>query len=297
MTVNKQPNPGIMKLPAELKEPASMTRATRTAAKIFALLSLSVLVPAVGLRAADAPPPLTRVHAHNDYEHKRPLLDALDQGFCSVEADIFLVDGKLLVGHTRRSLTPERSLQALYLEPLKERVAKNGGRVYKNGPPVTLFIDLKTNGEKTYAALGKVLEEYRDMLTSFSPKGKEQRAVDVVITGNCPRKVIEGQKERLASIDGTAGDFDSNVSADLVPVISENWRALFKWRGKGPLPADEKARLESFVKKAHDHGRRVRFWAAPDRQPAWQELYSANVDLINTDNLAGAAEFLHGVKP
>ncbi len=277
-----------------------MTRVIRTAAKIFALLSLSACAaPAVALRAADAPTPLTRVHAHNDYEHKRPLFDALDQGFCSVEADIFLVDGKLLVGHTRRSLKPERTLQALYLEPLKERVAKNGGRVYKNGPPVTLFIDLKTNGEATYAALCPVLEEYRDMITSFSPapKGKEQRAIDVVITGSCPRKVIEAQKDRLASIDGTVGDFDSSESADLVPVISESWRGLFKWRGKGPLPDEDKAKLETLVKKAHAHGRRVRFWAAPDRLPAWQALYAANVDLINTDNLAGAAEYLRSVKP
>jgi hypothetical protein len=275
-----------------------MPRLNCRTAKFLALLALALpFAPSTARAGSPTPTPLTRVHAHNDYEHRRPLLDALDQGFCSVEADIFLVDGKLLVGHTRRALTPERSLQALYLEPLKQRVAKNGGRVYKDGPPVTLFIDLKTNGEKTYAALCTVLEEYRDMLTSFSPKGKEQRAVDVVITGSCPRKVIEAQTERLASIDGTAGDFDSNESADLVPVISENWRALFKWRGKGPLPADEKAKLDSYVKKAHDHGRRVRFWAAPDRLSAWQAFYAANVDLINTDNLAGAAEYLRSVKP
>ena len=31
-------------------------------------------------------------HAHNDYLHSRPLLDALDQGFDSVEADVFLVN-------------------------------------------------------------------------------------------------------------------------------------------------------------------------------------------------------------
>ena len=34
--------------------------------------------------------PLPNAHAHNDYEHKRPLFDALDHGFCSVEADVFL---------------------------------------------------------------------------------------------------------------------------------------------------------------------------------------------------------------
>jgi hypothetical protein len=41
----------------------------------------------------------------------------------------------------------------------------------------------------------------------------------------------------------------------------------------------------------------VRFWAAPDRLSAWQALYAANVDLINTDNLAGAAEYLRSAKP
>src|SRR5438046_202094 len=70
--------------------------------------------------------PLRQAHAHNDYEHKRPLLDALDHGFCSVEADIFLVDGALLVGHTRLDLKPGRTLEALYLEPLRQRAKANG---------------------------------------------------------------------------------------------------------------------------------------------------------------------------
>jgi hypothetical protein len=42
---------------------------------------------------------LERAHAHNDYEHDRPLFDALDHRFKSVEADIWLVDGKLVVAH------------------------------------------------------------------------------------------------------------------------------------------------------------------------------------------------------
>src|SRR5579859_5857884 len=101
--------------------------------------------------------PLTRVHAHNDYEHKRPLFDALDHGFCSIEADIYLVDGLLLVAHDRSQVRPERTLQALYLDPLRERVKKNGGRVYPNGPEVTLLIDLKSDWPQIYPALRKVL--------------------------------------------------------------------------------------------------------------------------------------------
>ena len=37
-------------------------------------------------------------HAHNDYEHPRPLFDALDQKFQSVEADIWLNGKKILAG-------------------------------------------------------------------------------------------------------------------------------------------------------------------------------------------------------
>src|SRR5437870_3442113 len=81
--------------------------------------------------------PQIRAHAHNDYEHPRPLLDALDHGFCGVEADIWLVEGKLLVAHDRDKTRPEGTLETLYLEPLRQRVQQNGGRVYRDGPPVT----------------------------------------------------------------------------------------------------------------------------------------------------------------
>jgi len=67
------------------------------------------------------PKPLVNAHAHNDYEHARPLLDALDRGFCSVEADVWLVDGQLLVAHDRGKAKPGRTLQALYLDPLRAR--------------------------------------------------------------------------------------------------------------------------------------------------------------------------------
>src|SRR5216117_2122411 len=131
----------------------------------------------------NSPPPLARAHAHNDYEHKRPLLDALDHGFCSIEPDIHLVEGKLLVAHNLSAVRPERTLQALYLEPLRERVRQNDGRVYRNGPVITLLIDVKSDAEKTYAVLRDVLLEYAPMLTKFYPDKTETNAVTVIISG------------------------------------------------------------------------------------------------------------------
>ena len=73
-------------------------------------LALSVLFPSPAAeRPSEVPTPLTRAHAHNDYLHARPLLDALDHGFCSVEADIYLVDGQLLVAHDRNKVDPRRT--------------------------------------------------------------------------------------------------------------------------------------------------------------------------------------------
>ena len=70
--------------------------------RLGSLVACGCLVFAWASLAAE-PTPLVHAHAHNDYEHKRPLFDALEQGFCSVEADVWLVEGKLLVAHEAAS--------------------------------------------------------------------------------------------------------------------------------------------------------------------------------------------------
>jgi len=278
-----------MKLPTAASRPATFPPGLGVALICVGLFGV-VRSPFV---ASAEPMPLIRAHAHNDYEHKRPLFDALEQGLCSVEADIFLVDGQLLVGHTRRSLKPERTLESLYLLPLKERIAKNGGRVYRSGPEFTLLIDIKTKGEPTYAVLKTVLAKYADMINAPSVGAAPGRAINVVATGNRPADVIAADASRLVGIDGTMSDLDSDQPANLIPLISDNWRAHFKWRGKGPIPPEEREKIRSAVQKAHAHGRRLRFWATPDNTAIWQELYDDGVDLLNVDDLPGVARFLN----
>jgi hypothetical protein len=236
--------------------------------------------------------PLTRVHAHNDYEHKRPLFDALDHGFCSVEADIFLVDGKLLVAHDRSQVKAERTLQSLYLDPLRERVRKNGGRVYPNGPEVTLLIDLKSDWPEIYPALRRVLQDYKDMLVTFHDGIRETNAILAIITGNRSKTMFDGEAVRYAGLDGELDDLEFGSGADLIPWISGNWYKTFQWRGAGPMPDAERARLKEIVAKAHQRGRKVRFWGSPDQPVFWKELLADDVDLINTDHLEGAQKFL-----
>src|SRR6202000_231831 len=110
--------------------------------KFFGVMALMALLAVRSLHA-DEPLLITGAHAHNDYVHTHPLFDALTNGFCSVEADIFLTNGQLLVAHTLKETVPGRTLQSLYLDPLRARVKQNGGHVYTNGPEFTLLIELK----------------------------------------------------------------------------------------------------------------------------------------------------------
>jgi hypothetical protein len=236
--------------------------------------------------------PLTRVHAHNDYEHPRPLLDALDHGFCSIEADIYLVEGRLLVAHERSQVRTERTLQALYLDPLRERAKKNGGRVFANGPEVVLLIDLKTDWRQIYPVLRSVLKEYADVLSTFHDGRKDTNAVLAIITGDRSKSMFDGELIRYAALDGELADLDSGTSANLIPWISGNWHNSFMWRGTGQMDADEKAKLKEIVSKAHQQGRKVRFWGSPDQPVFWKELLDDDVDLINTDKLEAAQKFL-----
>lgn len=242
--------------------------------------------------AAAEPVPLTGVHAHNDYLHARPLFDALDHGFCSVEADIFLVDGKLLVAHTRKDVKPERTLEALYLDPLRARVQRNGGRVFPNGPEFTLLIDLKTDWHTLYPVLRATLTNYADLFSTFRDSAKQTNAVTVILTGNRAKEMFAGETVRFAAYDGALADLDSTAPTDLIPWISASWAPGFAWRGQGELPEAEVAHLKSIVAKAHAQGRRVRFWSAPDHAGFWQAMRAAGVDLINTDDLSGAEAFL-----
>lgn len=237
-----------------------------------------------------------RAHAHNDYEHPRPLWAALELGFGSVEADIHLVDGRLLVAHDRWQVKPERTLEALYLEPLWTRVQTNAGQVLAGAPTFWLLIDFKSEGPATWSVLQTVLEKYRPMLTVFGPAGTRSNAVSVVLSGNVPREDLAAAPERLAAVDGRLGDLDADPAPHLVPWVSARWGGLFAWRGTGPQPEVERARLRELVSRAHAQGRQVRFWGAPDFEPVWRVQLEAGVDRINTDRLTALAQFLDVVQ-
>lgn len=237
--------------------------------------------------------PLEQAHAHNDYEHTNPLFDAWEHGFTSVEADVYLVGGELLVGHDPEDVVPGRTLQKLYLDPLLAHATARGDRF----PPMQLLVDLKNTGAATYTELDQVLRGYRRILTRYAHGRVTEGAVTVVISGDRPRDLMAAQPVRYAFYDGRLADLGGAAKASFMPLISDNWTNTFTWTGVGPMPAAERTRLRDLVATAHQHRQRVRFWATPDapgpeREAVWRELLAAGVDHLNTDDLAGLQSFL-----
>ncbi len=273
----------------------------RTAVTTLAAAAGALAVPSYAQASGCRPDrrPLKRAHAHNDYLHTRPLLDALDHRFTSVEADIFLVNGDLLVAHDPVDLDPARTLESLYLKPLAERVRRHHGSVYRgHHKPLQLLIDIKVDGVAAYAELHRQLHRYRRLFTTYAYGKVRPGAVTAVISGDrAARAPMEAQQVRYAFYDGRLADLGGPATAAFAPLISDNWTNHFTWQGAGPMPAAERAKLQQIIGTAHSRGQRVRFWATPDlpgaeRGAVWLELIAADADHINTDDLVALEAFL-----
>lgn len=232
--------------------------------------------------------PHVNAHAHNDYEHDRPLFDALENGFASIEADVHLVGGRLLVAHNNPN-SSSQSLEDLYLKPLDSIARQNDGRIYREkNIVVLLMIDVKTNATETFDALHHLLSKYKESINRRDHKG----AFQVFISGNRAIDMIRSDPNNLASIDGRPEDIGRGFTPEEMPVVSENYQKIINWDGRGKPSQRDWDKLAALASKVHAENKRLRLWAIPDNENAWNVLLNAGVDLINTDRLKALNSFL-----
>lgn len=225
-------------------------------------------------------------HAHNDEMHAEPLQQALRDGFSTIEVDVHLVDGKLLVGHSLGDAQARQlELESTYFQPLKERVEQHGG-VFPNWPEVTLMLDFKGDASDTYRAVLPLLKKYESMLVKVRGGEVEPGAVRVSFTGNRPD--LKSSKDRLAFLDGQLHDVllhPDQIDPRLTPTVSGNYRMFLRWNGQGEMPAKDRQKLTNLARQCDELHVDMRLWDAPDQANAWEALADCGVDRINTDHL------------
>jgi uncharacterized protein involved in tolerance to divalent cations len=233
--------------------------------------------------------PLKHAHAHNDYLHKHSLFDALDNGFTSIEVDVYLHKGKLKVSHLPFLLHRKKTLEELYLQPLRSLININGGSVYAGmNTPIVLMIDFKTEADVTYAALCEVMKPYSDLITLYKHDSiSAQGPINVLISGRSPISQLLIADSSYASIDGSISIIKDTVKRKVCTRFSDAWSAHFTWKGEGEMAEREMLRLKEMVKEAHALQKEIRFYHLPDKPQVWKVLLENGVDWINTDKLSG----------
>ncbi|CAK3938805.1 altered inheritance of mitochondria 6 homolog ARB_06966-like [Lecanosticta acicola] len=254
-------------------------------------------------------------HSHNDYWRPIPFYSALSVGATSVEADVWLVNGTLYVGHEISALKKERTFDSLYIQPILSTVraenpnttfvtspTKNGVYDTNSGQTLYLFVDVKTDGATTWPAVVKALQPLRSagyLTTVNGTEGVTSGPVTVIGTGNTPLNQVQGVTPRDYFYDApipTLNSSFSNITASVSPIASTDFAVQFGNVRNETFNATQMALLNAQVKTAHDKGIMVRYWDQPGwpvgtRNAVWRTLWNAGVDLLNVDDLEGAANF------
>lgn len=240
---------------------------------------------------AQEPNPLPNGFSHNDYWRKRPLFDALQNGYTWVEADVYVRRKRLVVTHMLPFFKRHRTLDRLYLEPLLTGKDRRGDVL--PDVPVTIMVDIKSKSRRTYRALDALLEKYQSIVTSCDSGIITRRKVTVIVSGKKPVNLIRSQQCRRVFLDEDLrrGDRDSCI-ASVSLMASCRYSRLLRWTGKGEMPQEERIRLCSYVQTAHRYDEKVRLWAAPENAQVWKALLECGVDLINTNQLVKLRTFL-----
>jgi alkaline phosphatase len=241
----------------------------------FALLSLGLFLEAVAQRIVYS---VQSAHSHNDYENKAPFFTAYVEGFGSIEADVFPVNGKLYVAHDKASINLERSLRSLYLEPLLQELSVDKSR------HLILLVDIKEN----YTLSIPILIQELIPLESIIKRGQLQ----IVVSGNRPPPVEFSNYPDYIYFDDDQSRKSSAEQWGRVGLVSLRFSNFSSWKGEGKKIKEEMFRIKSTVDSVHKAGKRIRFWGAPDNPQAWKLLMKLKVDLIGTDKIGELAAFL-----
>ncbi|MDX8573230.1 alkaline phosphatase [Elizabethkingia sp. HX QKY] len=258
----------------------------KQAKKIWAILAMAVFANTQAQNYLNYN--VGNAHSHNDYMQEIPFWQAYYANFGSIEADVFLVKGKLWVAHTEKELSPERTLESLYLDNIAKQIKLNNGHIYQDAnKKLQLLIDVKQDYKTTLDVLVSTLQKY--------PEITGNPGIKIVITGGRPQPKDFKNYPSYLFFDG---DLDKTYTADelkRVGMFSADLPALVKWNGKG-IPRDEEtAKIKNAVEKAHQQQKPMRFYGAPDFPNAWVNLMDLGVDYINTDHIPDLKKFMNTI--
>ena len=225
------------------------------------------------------------IFSHNDYLQDNPFEKAYNLNVGYIEADVFLRGNKLMVAHTAVEIKSERTLENLYLDPIKNKIKTNSGNIYPDtSKQLTLMIDLKTEGITTLNAIVEHLKNY--------PAITSCKSLTIAISGNVPDTAQWKNFPRYITFDGRPTKPYSKDQLQRVSFISNSFNTYSSWNGKGKISEADVKKITEVISSVHAQGKKIRFWGAPDVPNCWTTFLELGVDIIGTDNITALEGYL-----
>jgi hypothetical protein len=207
-------------------------------------------------------------------------------GFRGVEADVVLRAGDLRVAHSAAEARPGRTLESLYLQPIRDLVQKCG-RVLNPSTPFILNVELKERSRAAYDSLLALTDRYNDLLDPRPPASAA--ALEIILVGWSPRisDMSSSSERRLGrqhKISSRSAALPEEAAS--VRLITLDYGKTIKWSGRGSRPQHAASWLDQ-VRRAKQAipGRIARAYNAPAHSAVYRLLFEGGIDLIGTEDL------------
>ena len=227
------------------------------------------------------------VHSHNDYLQPVPFWDAYSAGCASIEVDVILQDGGLMVAHEKESIQAPRTFESLYLKPIQQGVDLGLIKEFN----FHLLVDIKTEAYSTLDLLVKQTQPYAAIL--YSPENP--RGLKLIISGGRPKTDDYSKYPSWVFFDYQSKELTAELPWEKIGMVSLSFPRFSVWNGKGRMVESQRQQLQVFIDLVHTFDRPVRFWASPDGKTAWRAFHEMGIDYINTDRPAEANKYLRGL--
>jgi len=243
---------------------------------LFACLALSL-----SANAQQAGRTANSGHSHNDYNQNFPFFTAYHAGMGSVEADIYLKSGKLLVAHNEEDTDLEKTLTTMYLEPVVKAFHSHNGHIYADtSKKMQLVIDIKADYK---AVLPVLIAALKPHLKVFNPE-LNKNAVRIVISGDTPPPADYKNYPDYLFFDGRPYHQYTADQLRRIAMISDEISSYSVWNGKGTPSPPDLEKMKAVIAKSHAMNKPFRFWATKDNPNSWKELEHMGADWIGTDH-------------
>jgi alkaline phosphatase len=192
----------------------------------------------------------------------------------------------LVVAHSKNDIKTDRTLKALYLEPLfKELTADKSRRV-------ALLIDIKEDYKTALSLLVQELEPIRQHLST----SKKPNSATIRISGTRPPPLEYKNYPSFILFDDDLKMPHSQYEWNRVGLVSLPFIKITNWKGEGDISRKDKKAVRHIIDSVHAAGKPIRFWAAPDTEASWRLQMKLHADLIGTDKIAELEAFLRRIK-